>query len=419
MINFRLLRNSDMTLWICAAFLVLTGFLAIYSSTFAMMSRKAAIFTEANIDSLMFLKRHLATFFVALLFMSFFMYIDYAHLKTASSWLYAFMIVLLLTVLFVGFESYGAQRWIGAGPFSFQPSEISKLIIIIALAKYLESKKGLERLRDLFLPAVIVGVPFLMIFKQPDLGTALVLAAITVTMVVWTQDNPMILLLIFTPVISVFASLAWIWWLVYLVILAAALYLIRPKVIDFISIIAVNILTGLAVPVVWHLLKDYQKQRLFIFLNPSSDPFGAGYHTIQSQIAIGSGGFFGAGYLHGTQTQLQFIPQQWTDFIFSMIGEEFGLIGSLLVIIVFAVLIWRAITIAIEAGDMFGSLLAAGIAAMFAFHAAVNIGMTLGIAPVVGIPLPFISYGGTSLIVSLSAIGILQSISMRRVKLFF
>jgi len=419
MINFRMLKNSDMTLWLCAGSLILIGFLSIYSSTFAMMTRKAAIFKDVDIDSLVFLKRHFSIFIISLLFMSFFLYIDYEHLRSAANWLYGGMIFLLLVVLFVGYESYGAQRWIGVGFFSFQPSEISKLILIIMLAKYLEAKRGLERLRDLFVPAAIVAVPFLLIFKQPDLGTALVLIAIAVTMVIWTQDNPAILFLIFTPVISLFASLAWIFWVLYLVILATVLYLIRPKVIDFYAIMAVNILTGLAVPVVWGLLKEYQKQRLFIFLNPSSDPYGAGYHTIQSQIAIGSGGLFGSGYLHGTQTQLQFIPQQWTDFIFSMIGEEFGLIGSLLVISLFAVLVWRAIVIAMNARDFFGSLLACGIAAMFAFHACINIGMTLGIAPVVGIPLPFISYGGTSLIVSLCAIGILQSISMRRVKLFF
>lgn len=419
MFNFRLLKNSDLTLWICTGVLILIGFLSIYSSTFAMMSRKAVIFADANIDSLIFIKRHLATFFFAMIFMSFFLYIDYGHLSKIAWWLYGVMIFLLLLVLFIGYESYGAQRWIGLGFLSFQPSEISKLFLIITIASYLAAKERLGRLRDLFLPAVIAAVPFLLIFKQPDLGTSLVLLAIALFMVIWVQDNPMIIFLIFTPVISIIASLSWPVWILFLAVLGIVLYLIRPQMIDYAAIMAVNIIAGLAVPVVWGMLKEYQKQRLFIFLNPSSDPYGAGYHTIQSQIAIGSGGLFGSGYLHGTQTQLQFIPQQWTDFIFSMIGEEFGLIGSLIVIILFAVLVWRALSIAMRARDLFGSLLACGIAAMFAFHAAVNIAMTLGIAPVVGIPLPFISYGGTSLIVSLSAIGILQSISMRSVKLFF
>jgi rod shape determining protein RodA len=320
----------------------------------------------------------------------------------------------------IGFESYGAQRWIGVGFLSFQPSEIAKLVLIIVLAKYLEAKKGLSNLSLLVPIMFIVAVPFILIFKQPDLGTALVFIAIMAGMIMWAQENIMVLLLIFTPLISAICSLSWFMWVPYLIALALVLYfLLQPKTEDFISIVGFNVLTGLAIPVVWHLLKDYQKQRLLIFLNPSIDPYGAGYHTIQSQIAIGAGGFFGKGFLHGTQTQLQFIPQQWTDFIFSMIGEEFGFFGALLVIVLFGIIIWRAIVIAMNTRDFYGSLIASGIATMFTFHVVVNIGMTVGIAPVVGIPLPFISFGGTSLIVNMCAIGILQSISMRRVKLFF
>ncbi len=419
MINFRMLKNSDLTLWVCAGLLILIGFVSIYSATFAMLSRKAAIAAGTGIDPLMFIKRHFVTLLIGLGGMSFFSYIDYKNLKAANIWLYVSMILILLLVLVMGYESYGAQRWIGIGAFSFQPSEISKLILIIALAKYFEDRKGFKDIAELLPVVFIAGIPFLLIFKQPDLGTALVFIAITIGMIVWSQDNFIILLLIFTPVLSAFLSLHMFFWIAYLALFGIVLYFSSVKTSDSVSILGTNIVTGLAIPFAWHLLKDYQKQRLFSFLNPSADPYGAGYHTIQSQIAIGSGGIFGRGFLHGTQTQLQFIPQQWTDFIFSMIGEEFGMVGAMIVILLFAFLIWRAVSIALSAADPYGSMLAIGIASMMMFHFAINIGMTLGIAPVVGIPLPFISFGGTSLIVNLCAIGILQSIAMRREKLFF
>ena len=419
MINFRLLRNSDATLWVCAGVLILIGFLSIYSSTFAMLSRKAAIAAESGVDPLLFVKRHFVSFLMGAAGLSFFCYIDYNNLKKAAVPLYALMLVLLLAVLGMGFESYGAQRWLGIGPFSFQPSEISKLILIIALARYFADRKGVKHITELIPAALIMGVPFLLIFKQPDLGTALVFIAITVGMTIWVQDNAMILLLMATPIISAFLSFRLGIWAGFLAVTCGLLFWGKARMQEWIAVIGANVLTVAAVPFIWGLLRDYQKQRLVTFLDPSADPFGAGYHTIQSLIAIGSGGLFGRGFLMGTQTQLQFIPQQWTDFIFSAIGEDFGLAGSLIVIALFGMLIWRAIQIAMDAGDFYGSILAVGIAFMMLFHFGVNVAMTLGIAPVVGIPLPFVSFGGTSLIVNMCCIGILQSIAMRREKLFF
>ncbi|MFA5104538.1 MAG: rod shape-determining protein RodA [Candidatus Margulisiibacteriota bacterium] len=419
MINFRLLKNSDMALWICAGLLILIGFLSIYSSTFAMLSRKAALAAGAGIDPLLFVKRHFVSFLMGAAGLCFFCYMDYNNLKKAAWPLYGLMLFLLLIVLAAGFESYGAQRWLGIGPFSFQPSEISKLILIIALAKYFEDKKGIRHITELVPAVLIMGLPFLLIFKQPDLGTALVFIAITVGMIIWVQDNPMILLLMATPIMSALLSFHLSIWAIFFIITAGLLLFGKARIQEWIAILGANVLTVLAVPFIWGMLRDYQKQRLVTFLDPSADPFGAGYHTIQSLIAIGSGGLFGRGFLMGTQTQLQFIPQQWTDFIFSVIGEEFGFVGAMVVIILFGVMIWRAMHIAMNAGDFYGSILAVGIAFMMLFHFGINIAMTLGIAPVVGIPLPFISFGGTSLIINMCAIGILQSIAMRREKLFF
>jgi len=181
----------------------------------------------------------------------------------------------------------------------------------------------------------------------------------------------------------------------------------------------INIGVGIVFPIFWGMLKEYQKLRLVAFLNPGLDPFGAGYHTLQSKIAIGAGGLFGAGFMHGTQTQLQFIPVQHSDFIFSAIGEEFGLIGTVMVLSLLVLIVFKAIRIADATDDYFAGILALGIAMMLGFHTFVNIGMTLGLLPVVGIPLPFISYGGTALIVSLTCIGLLQNIAMRNHKILF
>lgn len=419
MFNFRLLKNADYVLWFCAAALIIIGFLSIYSTTFAMLSKRAVILGTSNIDSLSFVRRHFFSFILGITGMFFFAYIDYKHFKKFDFWLYGFMILMLLVVFIVGYESYGAQRWVGIGSLSLQPSELAKIVVIIILARYFDLLGSLNNFRDIAPLAMIIGIPFILIFKQPDLGTSLVLVAITFGMIIWAQSNLIILLVIFTPILSGFLCFSWYVWFFYLFVFGLILYLIRIKTFDYFLVFGANIITGLLTPVLWHLLKDYQKQRLFIFLNPQSDPYGAGYHTIQSQIAIGAGGFFGTGFLHGTQTQLQFIPQQWTDFIFSMIGEEFGFAGSSLVILLFVIIIWRAIAIALNSRDSYGSFIAAGIASMYAFHVFVNIGMALGIAPVVGIPLPLISFGGTSLIINMCAVGILQSISMRRIKLFF
>jgi rod shape determining protein RodA len=194
---------------------------------------------------------------------------------------------------------------------------------------------------------------------------------------------------------------------------------IKVRLMDFSLILLGNIGIGYAVAKLWSMLKDYQKARLLVFLNPESDPLGIGYHSLQAKIAVGSGGFFGKGFMHGTQTQLAFIPQQFTDFVFSALGEELGFLGSVLVLALFATVIYRAIVLASESRDFFGSMLAAGIAVMLGFQVLVNVGMTLGLMPVVGIPLPFLSFGGTALVMNMCAVGILQSIAMRRHKLLF
>jgi len=402
MLNLRMLKLSDLWLWICVGILVLLGLLAIFSSTQA---------------KLIYVNRQLVSLLVGLAGLAVFSYFDYKHLKRFSIALYLLMLLMLVVVLFVG--GGGAQRWFQIGPFSFQPSEVSKIFMIICLASYLSDRKKLDGFWSNIFLLAIVGLPFLLIFKQPDLGTALVFMAILVGLLLASWSSPKLLIYLLTPIISILFSPLFPLWVIYLLALVLALFLSRALVWDWLLVLGINIGVGVAVPFIWKILKPYQQQRILTFLNPGADPYGAGYHSLQSKIAIGSGGLIGKGYLRGTQTQLSFIPEQHSDFIFSAIGEEFGFIGAVLVLILFAIIVWRALAIAEESSDYFGSLLACGIAFMMAFHVLANIGMTLGILPVVGMPLPFVSFGGSSLLMNLIAIGILQNIAMRRQKIIF
>lgn len=342
----------------------------------------------------------------------------------------------MILVLVIGQTVSGSQRWLVIGSITFQPSEISKLILIITIANLI-SKKNIFKIKDLLSIFIHVAIPMFLIFKQPDLGTSLVFIFITIGMLLVSSLNILIILAFLSPILSVILYIMnFHLWLIYIITLICLViyeyylnykkYSINKKIffikkIPFKSIIifCINTLIGMFIPIIWGLLKDYQKNRLLIFLNPEKDPLGAGYHVIQSQIAIGSGGIWGKGFLHGTQTQLDFIPVQHTDFIFSVIGEEFGIIGGISLLILYTIIIWRGLYIAMKAPDEFGKLIATGITSMLVFHIFVNIGMVVGLMPVTGIPLPFISYGGTYLLINLILIGLLENISMKRLDTIF
>jgi len=408
-----MLRHSDMMLWISVALLIVIGIMMIFSCTYSQEGR------EGN-NPWYYTQRQMIAFFAGLVGLAIFAYLDYSHLKNLTIPLYALSVIFLLIVLYRGFTVLGAQRWVSFGMISFQPSELSKLTVLISLATYLEQKRGeIKSLPDLIAPALILGIPFILIFKQPDLGTAIILFAIFTGMLIWAETSNTLLLLMITPLLSIFLKQNLYIWILYLLALFAYMRSTKLRMIDFTTIFICNVGIGYAVPKMWGMLKEYQRQRLLAFINPEVDPLGIGYHSLQAKIAVGGGGLFGKGFMHGTQTQLSFIPQQYTDFIFSAIGEELGIIGAVLVLILFAIVIYRAIMLAGEARDFYGSILAAGIAAMLAFQMFINIGMTLSILPVVGVPLPFISFGGTALIMNMCAVGILQSIAMRRHKLLF
>ncbi len=413
MINFRMLKLSDFTLWVAVGLLILVGAMMILTTTYSMQVR-----SEENPFS--YFKKQMVSLFMALIAMIVLMYLDYDNLNAAAIPIYVITLLMLGLVQIKGFTILGAQRWISVGPVSFQPAELAKLSVIIAFAFYLKDRVGkINNLFSLIPAGLIVGLPFLLVFRQPDLGTSLVILAISFGMLVWAKASLGLILMLFTPIVTIFLSGNIYILILYLIVLFAVIVSLKIKWLDAFVIMAGNVASSYIFKIILGSLKEYQRLRLLAFMDPNIDPRGAGYHSLQAKIAVGSGKFFGRGLFHGTQTQLQFIPQQFSDFIFSAVGEELGFIGALFVITLFILVIWRALSIAGEARTTFGSLLASGIAVMFMFHLLVNVGMTLGLLPVVGIPLPFMSFGGTSLLMNLSAIGILQSISMRRSKLIF
>ena len=363
----RFLKRIDFPLLIASLAIILYSLIIISSATH--------INTPSE-DRFWFVQRQglfaLVNIGIAALFLNF----DYRGLQQYGKKFYIFNLVMLLAVMFFGHAALGAQRWIQIGPISIQPSEFSKLIMIICMAAVLESKFGLlNSLRDLIPVAIYIGIPFILVLKQPDLGTSLVFMAFFFGMVIACG--------------------------------------IRWRILFGIM------LTGLAsFPILWNfVLKDYQKMRLKVFLDPNVDPLGSGYHIIQSKIAIGSGTLFGKGIFEGTQSQLNFLPENHTDFIFAVVGEEFGFIGAAILLILYLIVFWRGMKIAREAGDMFGRLLAVGITTMLAFHVLVNVGMTTGIMPVTGIPLPLMSYGVSALTTNIFAVAILLNVNMRKQKL--
>jgi len=304
---------------------------------------------------------------VTIAFAEYRFYSDFAYI------VYTIALVLLLVVLAYGMITSGAQRWVRIGPLSFQPSEFVKISFILALARFFHRPPNREgySLKQLHLPFLLLLLPMVLILKQPDLGTAIVL------------------LLVFFSIL-IFVKIRWS------------------------SLLTIGLTGAVAVPLLWNFLKGYQKRRIITFFNPDLDPLGAGYHLIQSKIAVGSGGILGKGFMKGTQSKLGFLPEQQTDFIFSALGEEWGLIGSLFVIGLYVALILWGLRIAVQAKDRFSAILAFGVVAMLFWHVFINIGMVLGMMPVVGIPLPLLSYGGSFIVSTLIGVGLLLNVSMRR-----
>jgi rod shape determining protein RodA len=325
--------------------------------------------------------------------------------------LYAFSILLLGIVLVVGTGAGTAESshsWLSIGGHQIgQPSELAKVATVLMLARFLSSRKEAPRsLKDLIGPALIVGVPFLMVLKQPDLGSALVFVGIFFAMLFWSGVRPRLLFLMATPGISLllaFNTLTWSAWIIVFVLILIAW---RPYVWDWTMFLAANVAMGAIAMPLWTRLAPYQQNRLLTFLNPEVDPRAAGYHAIQSRIAIGSGGWFGTGYTDGPQKRLAFLPEQHTDFVFSVVGEELGFLGVFVALSLFLTLFLILVRIARRAPDPFSSLVVFGIVGLFFTHVFENVGMTVNLMPITGIPLPLFSYGGSFFIICLLCLGV-------------
>ena len=329
--------------------------------------------------------------------------------------IYGATILSLIAVRLVGISALGAQRWINIAGFHVQPSEFAKVAAILLLAGVL-SRYPVERPVDLWRPIGLIGLPWVLVFIQPDLGTSLVFGAVLLVMLFWAGMPFAWLVLLLSPLITAIGAGAFAWMLVGWLPLVGwlAWHSLPWKRLGLAAVMAVQALFALLTPYLWlHGLRDYQRDRLVLFLDPSKDPLGGGYHLLQSQVGIGSGGLWGTGLMQGHLTKLRFIPEQHTDFIFSAVGEETGFLGSLLVVLAYVLLFQRLLRIAVNARGDFESLLVVGIGAMLMFQVVVNIFMTIGLGPVTGIPLPWVSYGRSAMLVNFICLGLCAAVGRR------
>jgi len=363
------LRRSNFIILIIALVIAILGILSIYSSTYQ---------KEGGLWKVIY-ERQILWVLLGLVFFFIISNSNYRWLWDWTYFLYAGALIFLMLVIVLGIIRLGAQRWLKIAWFNFQPSELAKLIIVIFLARYFSRKSANDTsllsgkfgiFQGLVLPFIFVAIPMFLIVEQPDLGSAVMIFFLFVTLLYLTQIK------------------------------------LRNILIFMFAIILLS-------PFLWHFLRDYQKERLLVFLNPNVDPLGAGYTVIQSKIAIGSGALWGKGWLSGTQSQLHFLPESHTDFIFATFAEEWGLAGTAILLCLYYLLIRQGIMIAQRTHDYFGRLLAFGISLMLSIQIFVNISMNLGLAPVVGLPLPLMSYGGSSVLVTFISLGILVNIDRR------
>jgi rod shape determining protein RodA len=403
-IENKLQDKFDFWLWVSAVALVCIGLAAIYSST---LNNPAA---NGNFEKQLIW----AVVSIIVFFVIYSLPTNTFRMITIPSYLIS--LLLLVVVVVIGRKIYGARSWLSFGAFGFQPSEFAKIGTILALAAFLSRRNtNIESFFDIILTLIIGFIPVGLILLEPDMGTALVFVGMILVMIFWKGISLFGLFVVLSPGFVALASLFGSYYLFgALIIVAGALFFFKKDIFFSGSIMALNIGAGFFTDYVYKALSPHQQRRIQSFVDPSADPLGAGYNAIQAKVAIGSGGLFGKGFLHGNQTQLQFIPEQWTDFIYCVIGEEFGFIGAVIVMILFLIIFLRIFRVASISKDEFLSLTLVGILSVYLIHLFINIGMTVGIMPVIGIPLPFVSYGGSSLLVNMFMLGIVGNIYRTR-----
>ncbi len=396
--DFRFQGESrfDWSLMLTVILLITAGLISVYSATHNPQ-------TSGN-----FTKQILATG-LGLLAMLTIAFIPKDILKFLSYPAYGVSVILLMAVLYIGEDVRGTRGWIRFGGFNIQPSEIAKLGILMALSLYL-CRKGsdIRTWRDFGFSLSMLILPIYLIAKQPDIGSASVLLIMFLGILFWTGFEAFVLFLIISIPFLIILSLNGFYWMLGSCLIFSLIAIsFRKKIWMTLAAILLFIIIGTGAPKVFENLAPHQQKRIETFLDPSSDRLGAGYNVLQSVMAVGSGGVVGKGYLKGSQTQLRYIPMQWTDFIYSVPAEEFGFLGSMFIVLLYIYLLSRILSIAYEAGDKFFSILASGTLFILLYHILINIGMVIGVMPVMGIPLPFMSYGGTSMIFNCVLIGLM------------
>jgi rod shape determining protein RodA len=385
----------DWGTFLVCCMLIAAGFISIYSATYdALMSE--------------YFTRQLMYGIAGLVFMLILTFVPERWIYNLAYPTYAISLVLLGLVLAIGKTVYGQKNWLVLGPFSFQPSELAKISAVLAVARFLSNKgRDIQTLRDLVVTLLLLVLPMGLILVE-DTGSASVFGAIILGTLLWGGLDIFILYtLVFTPVVAVLSFFGQTLYYISAGIFSACSLFFRRGIIATLLTISLFFGAGFGASFAYNnLLKPYQKDRILILLNPDADPRGKGYNVIQSIMAVGSGGLFGKGFLHGTQTQLRYIPKQWTDFIFCVPTEEFGFVGGVIVLGLLGMLIIRIVDVAASAHNKFSSMICAGIATIFFYHTLVNVGMSIGVFPVMGIPLPFISAGGTALVVNMGMVGL-------------
>ena len=336
--------------------------------------------------------------------------------KTIAIPTYLFSLLLLIAVVLLGRKIAGQKSWLILGPLGFQPSEFAKIGMIFGVSYFLSRRNtNIESFKDILYTLGIGLFPVLLILLEPDMGTSLVFFGTLLVLIYWKGISLFGLFVVLSPAIVAIASIfGFTYFIVVLGLVAVVLFLFKKDIFFSGSIFAINLGAGFFADYVFKALSQHQQNRIHSFVNPYADPLGTGYNSIQAKVAIGSGGLLGKGFLNGHQTQLQFIPEQWTDFIYCVIGEEFGFIGSVFTLILFLILFLRIFRIASSTKDEFLSLTLIGILAIYFIHLFINIGMTVGVMPVIGIPLPFVSYGGSSLLVNMFMLGVVANVYRTR-----
>lgn len=410
----RLTRDFDWVIALCAGILALVG-LSIVFSVSQSIGEDHAEWLRGS-----YFSRQLLWLGIGAVVMLVAFVVPFRMFESLAFAVYAVCLAMLVVVLLLPARGE-TQRWFVVGPIAIQPSEFTKVAVLLAWSRVLAGHRANPNRPRTLVPILLLFlVPFALVLKQPDLGTAMVFVGILMPVMYWRGFRGLHILFLLSPLVSSVLIVygenvnhnPWPFGVFIAVILVVA-YLRRSFLIESVTLVVANLGIGLFLPVFWSHLKGYQQKRVTNFLDPDSDKLGAGWQVIQSKIAIGSGGFGGKGYLEGTQKALEYLPAKHTDFIFSVLGEELGFVGALAVLFVFAVLVVRALMAAQKMKSEFAATLCVGIASYFAFQVFVNIGMTAGIAPVAGIPLPFISYGGSSMLVSCFLIGVLLNCTAR------